>query len=41
MDGGYNAGDGDTSLISVTFGANFADGKGNSVFNIKQMSKVE
>ena len=35
MDGGYNAGDGDTSLISVTFGANFADGKGNSVFNIR------
>lgn len=35
MDGKYNKGDGETRLYSMTFGANFADGKGNSVFNIR------
>jgi hypothetical protein len=35
MEGGYDAGDGDTKLASVTFGAQFADGRGSSVFNIR------
>jgi outer membrane receptor protein involved in Fe transport len=35
MEGGYDAGDGDTSLASLTFGAQFADGRGSSIFNIR------
>jgi|TARA_B100001094_G_scaffold192390_1_gene186252 outer membrane receptor protein involved in Fe transport len=35
MEGGYDAGDGDTKLASLTFGAQFADGRGSSIFNIR------
>ena len=35
MEGAYDAGDGETSLASVTFGAQFADGRGSSIFNIR------
>jgi iron complex outermembrane receptor protein len=35
MEGQYNKGDGETSLASVTFGASFGDGRGNSVFNFR------
>ena len=35
MEGGYDAGDGDTSLASLTFGASLADGRGSTVFNIR------
>ena len=35
MEGGYDAGDGDTNLASLTFGAQFADGRGSSIFNIR------
>ena len=35
MEGGYDAGDGDTKLASLTFGASFADGRGSSIFNIR------
>ena len=35
MEGGYDAGDGDTKLASMTFGAQFADGRGSSIFNIR------
>jgi len=35
MEGGYNVGDGETSLASVTFGAPFADGRGNATFNLR------
>ena len=35
IEGGYDAGDGDTKMASVTFGSSFADGRGNSVFNIR------
>ena len=35
MEGGYDAGDGDTKLASITFGAQFADGRGSSLFNIR------
>jgi iron complex outermembrane receptor protein len=35
MNGGYDAGDGDTSMASLTFGGNFADGRGNAVVNFR------
>ena len=35
MEGGYDAGDGDTAMASVTFGSSFADGRGSAVFNIR------
>ncbi len=35
MEGAYDAGDGETSLASVTFGAQFADGRGSSIFNVR------
>ena len=35
MEGKYDAGDGDTKLASLTFGAQFADGRGSSMFNIR------
>jgi outer membrane receptor protein involved in Fe transport len=35
MKGGYDAGDGDTSMTSITFGGNFADGRGNAVVNFR------
>jgi len=35
MNGGYDEGDGDTKMASLTFGGNFADGKGNAVVNFR------
>jgi len=35
MEGGYDAGDGDTKKATLTFGAQFADGRGSSIFNIR------
>jgi len=35
MEGGYDAGDGDTQKATLTFGAQFADGRGSSIFNIR------
>ena len=35
MEGGYDAGDGDTNKASLTFGASFADGRGSSIFNLR------
>ena len=35
MEGGYDEGDGDTTMASVTFGASLADGRGSTVFNIR------
>ena len=35
MEGGYDAGDGDTKMASITFGSSFADGSGSSIFNIR------
>jgi len=35
MSGEYDKGDGETSAMSLTFGGNFADGRGNAVFNLR------
>ena len=35
MEGGYDEGDGDTTMASVTFGTSLADGRGSTVFNIR------
>jgi len=35
MEGGYDAGDGDTKKATLTFGAQFADGRGSSIFNLR------
>ena len=35
MSGEYDKGDGETSAISLTFGGNYADGRGNAVFNMR------
>ena len=35
MSGEYDKGDGETSAISLTFGGNYADGRGNAVFNLR------
>ena len=35
LEGGYDAGDGKTNLASLTFGAQFADGRGSAIFNIR------
>lgn len=35
MEGGYDEGDGDTKMASVTFGASLADGRGSTIFNIR------
>jgi iron complex outermembrane receptor protein len=35
MEGGYDAGDGQTNLASLTFGAQFADGRGSAIFNFR------
>ena len=35
MSGEYDKGDGETSAMSLTFGGNYADGRGNAVFNLR------
>lgn len=35
MTGGYNEGDGDTELYSLTVGGSFADGRGNAIVNMR------
>lgn len=41
MNGGYDEGDGDTKMASLTFGGNFADGKVMQLLTSELMSKAQ